>query len=101
MDVLLADGQVHDGLRVIYTPGHTRGSISLLDEPRSLLIAGDAARNESGVAPMDDEFNVDPRMHRESIKKLAGLTFENAIFGHGDPIRGGASARIADLAKRL
>ncbi len=101
VDVLLDDGQVHDGLRVVYTPGHTRGSISLLDESRSLLIAGDAARNEDGLNTMDDVYNVDPRQHRESFKKLAGLHFENAVFGHGIPITGGASAQFVALAKRL
>ncbi len=101
VDIALDDGQVHDGLKVIYTPGHTRGSISLLDEARSLLIAGDAANNESGLGPMDDAYNVDPRQHRESIKKLAALHFDNAVFGHGKPITGGASAQFVALAKRL
>jgi len=101
VDVLLDDGQKHDGLQVIFTPGHTRGSISLLDESRSLLIAGDAANNESGLRPMDDRYNVDAKQHRESIKKLAKFSFEIAIFGHGSPIKGGASAKFADLAKRV
>ncbi len=101
VDIALEDGQSHDGLRVIYTPGHTRGSISLLDETRSLLIAGDAANNESGLGPMDDAYNVDPRQHRESIKKLATFHFDNAVFGHGRPILGGASTQFAALAKRL
>ncbi len=101
VDVALEDGQVHDGLRVIYTPGHTRGSISLLDESKSLLIAGDAANNEAGLGPMDDVYNVDPRQHRASIKKLATFSFENAVFGHGSPITGGASAQFVALAKRL
>lgn len=101
VDIALDDGQVHDGLKVIFTPGHTRGSISLLDESRSLLIAGDAANNEKGLGPMDDAFNVDPRQHRESIRKLARFQFENAVFGHGKPILGGASAQFVALAKRL
>ena len=101
VDVLLDDGQKHDGLQVIFTPGHTRGSISLLDSTRSLLIAGDAFNTEKGVAPMDDRYNVDPKQHRESIKKLAKLHFENAIVGHGAPIKGGAIAKVVDLAKRL
>jgi glyoxylase-like metal-dependent hydrolase (beta-lactamase superfamily II) len=101
VDVLLEDGQVHDGLRVILTPGHTRGSLSLLDETRSLLLAGDAANNESGLRPMDDRYNVDPKQHRESIKKLAALHFDHAVFGHGAPIKGAASAKFVDLAKRL
>ncbi len=101
VDVLLDDGQVHDGLRVIFTPGHTRGSMSLLDETRSLLLAGDAANNESGLRPMDDRYNVDPKQHRESIKKLAAFHFDHAVFGHGVPIKGGANAKFADLVKRL
>ncbi len=101
VDVIVEDGQVHDGLRVIYTPGHTRGSISLLDESRSLLVAGDAANHEEALRPMDDQYNVDPKLHRESIKKLATFHFDNAVFGHGNPIVGGASAQFVALAKRL
>ena len=101
VDVLLEDGQKHDGLEVIFTPGHTRGSMSLLDPTRSLLIAGDAVNNEAGLKPMDDRYNIDPKQHRESIKKLTKFRFENAIFGHGAPIKGGAAGKIADLAKRL
>lgn len=99
--IVLEDGQTQDGLTVIFTPGHTRGSISLLDASRSLLIAGDAANHEKALSPMDDRYNVDPRVHRESIKKLAGFHFENAVFGHGTPITGGASAQFVALAKRL
>jgi glyoxylase-like metal-dependent hydrolase (beta-lactamase superfamily II) len=101
VDIILADGQMQDGLRVIHTPGHTRGSISLLDEAHSLLIAGDALRNENGLMPMGDEYNVDPKQHRESIKKLTRFHFENVIVGHGAPMKGGASAKVAELAKRL
>jgi len=101
VDVALDDGQKYDGLEVIFTPGHTRGSISLLDASRSLLIAGDAANNESGLRPMDDRYNVDPKQHRESIKKLAKLSFDIAIFGHGAPIKGRASTKFADLAKQF
>ncbi len=101
VDVPLDDGQTYDGLRVIYTPGHTRGSMSLLDESRSLLIAGDAANNEKILTTMDDQYNVDPRQHRESIRKLATFSFENAVFGHGKPIVGRASAQFSSLAKKL
>ncbi|MGQ0797943.1 MAG: MBL fold metallo-hydrolase [Methanobacteriota archaeon] len=101
VDVLLEDGQSYDGLRAIFLPGHTRGSIGLLDESRSLLVAGDSINNEAGLRPMDDRYNVDPRQHRDSIKKIARLHFENLIVGHGTPIVGGASAKVAELATRL
>jgi glyoxylase-like metal-dependent hydrolase (beta-lactamase superfamily II) len=101
VDILLDDGKVQDGLRVIFTPGHTTGSISLLDATRSLLIAGDAVNNEGPLGPMDDRYNVDPKQHRSSIKKLAAFEFENLVMGHGSPILGGASKRVKDLAARL
>jgi hypothetical protein len=44
---------------------------------------------------------VDPKQHRESIKKLTRFHFENVIVGHGAPMKGGASAKVAELAKRL
>src|SRR5881296_1874555 len=101
VDVLLDDGQKIDGLRVIFTPGHTTGSISLLDPSRSLLIAGDAVNNEGPLRPMDDRYNVDPMQHRGSIKKLAAFDFENLVMGHGSPILGGASRQVRELASRL
>lgn len=101
VDVLLDDGQLYDGLKAIYTPGHTRGSISLLDESRSLCFVGDAANNEHGLGPMDDAYNVDPEQHRASIKKLATFHFESAIFGHGIPIKDRASEKFTELAHRL
>lgn len=101
VDVVLEDGQTYDGLRIVYTPGHTRGSASYLDEPRSLLFVGDAANNETGLGPMSDQYNVDPKQHRESIKKVATLHFEHAVFGHGTPIKGGASKQFKVLASRL
>ncbi len=101
VDILLDDGKVQDGLRAIFTPGHTTGSISLLDASRSLLIAGDAVNNEGRLQPMDDRYNVDPTQHRASIKKLATFDFENLVMGHGAPILGGASERMKDLASRL
>ena len=101
VDILLDDGKTQDGLRVIFTPGHTTGSISLLDSTRSLLIAGDAVNNESQLRPMDDRYNVDPKQHRESIRKLATFDFENLVMGHGSPILGGAATRVKDLAARV
>jgi len=101
VDVLLDDGRVHDGLRVIHTPGHTTGNIALLDETRSLLLAGDSINNEGELRPMDDRYNMDPKLHRASIKKLAAFHFENLVMGHGTPILGGASKKVQEFAARL
>lgn len=101
VDDRLKDGQVYEGLRVIHCPGHTPGSIALLDEDRGLLIAGDTVRTEGGLGPMDDAYNIDPKQHREGIKKLARFDFEALVCGHGDPILRGAGTQVKDLAHRL
>lgn len=109
VDDRLRDGQRYEGLLVVHTPGHTPGSIALLDEERSLLLAGDSFNTDPthspdqghGAGTMDDAYNSDPRQHRESIKKLAHFEFEAAIVGHGEPIAKGASLKLRALAKRL
>jgi hypothetical protein len=37
----------------------------------------------------------------QSVKKLAKLKFERAVFGHGEPIDRGAAHAIAKLAATL
>lgn len=109
VDDRLRDGQRYEGLLVVHTPGHTPGSIALLDEERSLLLAGDSFTTDPthgpdqahGAGTMDDTYNIDPKQHRESIQRLARLAFEAAVVGHGEPIRAGASRKVQELAKRL
>lgn len=101
VDVRLKDQQTFEGFTVFHTPGHTRGSMSLYDRERRLLIAGDAVRTEGGLAPMEDVYNVDPRQHRESIKRLATLDIDTLVCGHGPPIAHGAGAQLQALAARL
>ena len=102
IDILLDDKQRFEEMLVLHTPGHTPGSISLLDEKHKLLIAGDACQTEEGtIGPMDDSFNIDPKAHRESIKKLAQLDFEAIIVGHGKPLSGGQSGVMKQLASML
>jgi len=33
--------------------------------------------------------------------KLAAFEFDTVVFGHGDPVEGGASALVAELAATL
>jgi glyoxylase-like metal-dependent hydrolase (beta-lactamase superfamily II) len=101
VDVRLEDAQSYEGFLVIATPGHTPGHISLLDKERKLLVAGDALNNEKALGPMPDQYNIDPKQHRASIKKLANYEFETLIMGHGKPILRGAGAQVKALAATL
>jgi glyoxylase-like metal-dependent hydrolase (beta-lactamase superfamily II) len=97
-----ADGAEVFGLRVIATPGHTLGHISVYDETASTLITGDAISNVGGsLAGSSPQFTADMTQAAESIRKLAAMSVERALFMHGDPIEAGAGAAIGRLAISL
>jgi glyoxylase-like metal-dependent hydrolase (beta-lactamase superfamily II) len=90
------------GVRVIGTPGHTLGHISLLDEELGTLFVGDAVFNTNNTLSASPPQNTaDMAMANETVRKLGGLGFERAMFGHGDPIEGGAAAAFAALGATL
>ncbi len=97
----VGDGDDVFGLQVIETPGHTPGSISVLDTGIGLLIAGDALNgNADGTEVLgpNPEFSSDMATAEASVAKLAGFDFEIAAFGHGQPVTSGAGALVDALA---
>jgi glyoxylase-like metal-dependent hydrolase (beta-lactamase superfamily II) len=94
----VGDGDEVFGLRIITTPGHTAGSISVLDQVGELVVVGDALRTDGGKPALPGaQFTVDMALAKESIVKLGGLSFETLLVGHGEPLVGGASAAVAEL----
>jgi glyoxylase-like metal-dependent hydrolase (beta-lactamase superfamily II) len=90
------------GLRVIATPGHTAGHVCVFDPAGSLLILGDAMSNiDNKLGGPSPQYTADMAQAHQSMKKLAKLTFQRAVFGHGEPIDKGASQAIAKLAGTL
>jgi glyoxylase-like metal-dependent hydrolase (beta-lactamase superfamily II) len=83
----------------VHTPGHTAGHLALL-LPRAggVLFVGDAAANRRhvGLSPL----NEDLVGSGASLAKLARLDFDTALFAHGRPLRGGASAAFRELVAR-
>ena len=83
---------VAGGFEVIHTPGHCAGQVALLWRPGRMLFAGDVYMNLMGLGdPVGFENLNDGRV---SQRKLAGLSFDAAGFGHGAPIVGDASTRF-------
>ena len=77
------------GLGVVSTPGHCAGQVALLWRGDKLLIAGDVCTHILGLGdPLGFE---DQAEGRRSQRKIAGLKFDAVAFGHGRPIRSGAS----------
>ncbi len=85
-------------MQVITVPGHTAGSIAVLDPTASVLVAGDALVTMGGpLAVPPGQFTDDMELAKQSVVKLGTFTFETLLVGHGDPIEGGASAQVAAL----
>jgi len=100
--VAVNDGDDVFGLQVIATPGHTAGHISVLDTDTGLLVAGDALTYNGGqVGGSIPQFSADIAQADVSVQKLSGLQFDTALFGHGDPLEGGADQAVAALAATL
>ena len=100
--IAVGDGDTVFDLEIIDTPGHTPGSISVFDAVGGLLVAGDALNGrDGGVIGANPRFTEDVALADESIRKLAQLTFDTVVFGHGDPVEGLASQQVATLAASL
>ncbi|MBS4177459.1 MBL fold metallo-hydrolase [Lederbergia citrea] len=91
-DLLLQEGDRIGSLEVIYSPGHTPGSISLLDVRNRSLIAGDAFQTRGGIAvsgklkpmfPFPALATWDKLTALNSAKKLRGLKPNVLAVGHG------------------
>lgn len=95
----LADGDRVAGLRILATPGHTEGHISVLDESAGLLLAGDALNGgDGGVVGPNPQFTPDMDTALASVRALTGLTFDAVVFGHGEPVTSGAADQVAAIA---
>jgi glyoxylase-like metal-dependent hydrolase (beta-lactamase superfamily II) len=98
----VGDGDIVFDLQIIDTPGHTPGHISVLDPVGGLLVAGDALNGrDGGVIGANPRFTADVAVADDSVRKLAQLTFDTVVFGHGDPVEGQASDQVAALAASL
>ncbi|WP_214367630.1 MBL fold metallo-hydrolase [Pseudonocardia sp. H11422] len=99
----LTGGQVLDvggGLRVVATPGHSPGHISLLHEPTRLLITGDAIFNVLGMRLSPRPLCSDYRMCRRTAHVLGELDYDRVAFTHGPEIPSGGRAAIRSFLAR-
>ena len=86
VDETVRDGDsLFDGrCRVIATPGHTPGHISLHFPESASVITGDAAVNEDGrLAVANPQFCLDPANAEQSLDKLRSLRAARYFCYHG------------------
>src|SRR5215203_3217538 len=98
----LGEGDLVSGFRVISTPGHSPGHVSLLRDADGLLFTADAF----GCLPRRVRVGVrkglctDPPMARRSAQKLLGEQFATVIMAHGPVLRSNGSARLQKVVER-
>ena len=100
----LKDGEIIDtagGLKVIHTPGHTDGHISLLHLESETLITGDSIFNmTSRMTWALSGFCVNYKQSQYTAKEFLDLDFKNACFTHGPEIRDSGKSRIKQFLSK-
>ena len=104
----ISEGDVVGSLRVIETPGHTPGHVSLLDTRDQTLICGDAFATLGGVATSAKSSPLFPlpalaTWHKptelESARKLCALAPARLAPGHGKIVGSPGPAMEAAVAR--
>jgi glyoxylase-like metal-dependent hydrolase (beta-lactamase superfamily II) len=101
-DLLLRDQDRINGLTCIAIPGHSPGSIGLLDAATGTFFAGDILRYDGKTLTEGPaQFTMDLSRQRQSLRTIAGLDFDLLLTGHGMPLRPGASAAVQAFSGTL
>ncbi len=105
VDIQLTGGEVLKplgGLKVVHTPGHTPGSISLFSPQNKLLIVADALSERSSNPCLPHKMvGTDFRQAIDSVKEIARLDFDILCFGHGGPLIGDVRSKMQDLVDKI
>ncbi len=100
---VLREGDVVSGFRIIATPGHTLGHVSLLRDEDGLLFTADAfARLPiAGVRVGGTKaFCTDPPLAKRSAEKLLGERFATVAMSHGSVLREDARTKLLRAVER-
>src|SRR5215203_834270 len=98
VDEHLDDGERLDlagGIRVIFTPGHTPGHLSLYLERPKVLVAGDALTAEEGrLNGPNPPLTLDAGEAARSVRRLAELDVETIVCYHGGVVDENADGQL-------
>jgi glyoxylase-like metal-dependent hydrolase (beta-lactamase superfamily II) len=83
----VVEGDTVRGLRVLHTPGHTPGHISLLEEDSGVLFVGDAFGSQDGrLVRAPARFTADAAEAERSLRRIANLTPARMLLAHGSEV---------------
>lgn len=104
VDHLVADGDRIKSLKVIHTPGHTPGHMSLYYEEKRTLFGADILWNteESGLVIPPSYFTLDTATAAVSIKRVSRLPFNKLLLAHQTrPILDSANETIEKAVDKI
>lgn len=104
VDQLIGEGDIlpyAGGLRVIFTPGHTPGHISLYHPESQSLITGDATvSNDGELLGPNEKFTPDMPLALKSLARFTDFDIKTALCYHGGICDHDVNAQFARLATR-
>jgi len=83
-DEVVLDGPVPQRWRVLETPGHAWGHLSLWEAAQRTLVVGDMVASEGTIVIIPGDG--DMRMYLEQLRRLHELDASLALPAHGEPI---------------
>jgi glyoxylase-like metal-dependent hydrolase (beta-lactamase superfamily II) len=100
-DIIVKEDITLAGLKIVHTPGHSDGSISIY-LPGKVIFVGDALRSDAKGNPLQPAkaLSADFKQAKESVKIIAGLDFDTLLAGHGAPVKGDAAAKVKNLLEQ-
>jgi glyoxylase-like metal-dependent hydrolase (beta-lactamase superfamily II) len=88
------------GTRVIFTPGHTPGHLSLYLERSKVLVAGDALTAEEGrLNGPNPPLTLDVREAVRSVRRLAELDVDTIVCYHGGVVGEDANGQLRRVVR--
>lgn len=95
------DDVLFNGVRIVNTPGHTPGHISLFLEDTGTLIAADALvleGNDFNIA--NPQFAIDLESAVDSVRKIRALQANTIVCYHGGEVRSDLTEKLTGLIDR-
>ncbi|MDQ2684519.1 MAG: MBL fold metallo-hydrolase, partial [Thermoproteota archaeon] len=102
VDDQVSDGDMIGSLKVIHTPGHTPGHISLYYEKDKLLLGADSIYKHvfgaEGMYISAPQVSMDPTTAIVSAQRLSKVNFDKLLMAHQDsPLIEGAREAVEKL----
>jgi hydroxyacylglutathione hydrolase len=101
-DILLNDGDLVGGYRVIHTPGHTPGTICLYNSQNKAIFVSDNLQYKEGKLQSPSERLIpESEKYKESMKRLLNFDIEVILTGHTAPVTSGGGKLLREFVEKI